>query len=63
MKFNGKLVIKNGTDSSGLALKFSQILKRFGFEVTSIENAETKNYQSTVISNYDLAGSNTLNAT
>ena len=62
MKFNGKLVIKNGTDSPGLALKFSQILKRFGFEVTSIENAETKNYQSTVISNYDLAGSNTLNA-
>tara|TARA_B100000700_G_scaffold328052_1_gene444538 strand:- start:37 stop:1614 length:1578 start_codon:yes stop_codon:yes gene_type:complete len=62
MKFNGKLVVKNGTKIPGLALKFSQILKRYGFEVNSIENADSKNYVSTVISNYDLAGSNTLNA-
>ncbi|MBT5346981.1 LCP family protein [bacterium] len=62
MKFNGKLVVKNGTDVPGLAMKFSQILKRYGFDVNSIQNADSKNYVSTVISNYDLAGSNTLNA-
>jgi len=43
-------------------MKFSQILKRYGFDVNSIQNADSKNYVSTVISNYDLAGSNTLNA-
>ena len=62
MKFNGKLVVKNGTKSSGLASKFAKILNRFGFEVTSIENADSKNYLTSTISNYDLAGSNTLNA-
>lgn len=62
MKFNGKLVVKNGTKTANLASKFRQILNRYGFEVTSIENADNKNYQTSVISNYDLAGSNTLNA-
>jgi len=62
MHFNGKLVVKNGTKTQNLASNVASILNRYGIEVTSIENADSKNYLKTVIKNYDLAGSNTLNA-
>ncbi len=48
------LVIRNGTPEEGLALNTAAILQAFEFDVINISNADSKNYQSTVL--YDLSG-------
>lgn len=48
------LVIHNGTAEAGLALNTAAILKAFEFDVLSISNADSQNYQATVL--YDLSG-------
>lgn len=41
--------IENGTDVSGLAFRTSQLLEGQGFEVTSVANAENRDWDHTVI--------------
>lgn len=41
--------ILNGTDQSGLARKTAEILKSLGYEIYQYENAETFDYEKTVI--------------
>ncbi len=48
------LSIKNGTSRVGLAQSTAEILKTFEFKITSLSNAESKNYQKTVL--YDFTG-------
>lgn len=49
-----ELVIQNGTPEEGLAQSTAAILEAFEFDVVGISNAESQNYQSTVL--YDLSG-------
>ncbi|NQV89270.1 MAG: LCP family protein [Parcubacteria group bacterium] len=47
-----RVEIQNGTNMTGLAFRTSQLLDGQGFDVTSIGNAASRNYEHTVI--YDL---------
>lgn len=48
----GRVEIQNGTAIAGLAFQVSQMITQSGFEVTDVGNAQTRDYQHTVI--YDL---------
>lgn len=48
------LDIRNGTAFSGLAGKVAEVLKKEGFEIKNISNAESQNNEKTVI--YDFTG-------
>ncbi len=49
-----KIEIQNGTGVVGLAFQTSQMLSGTNFSVTSIRNADSQDYQTTII--YDLTG-------
>ena len=44
-----KIEIQNGTDVSGLAFRFSQLLSAQGYDVTEVDNAAKRNYDQTII--------------
>ena len=48
----GRVEIQNGTAIAGLAFRVSQMIIQSGFEIDSVGNAQTRDYQHTVI--YDL---------
>lgn len=48
-KENAKIAVLNGTETAGLATKKSEELKSFGYNIISIGDAPTKNYQNTVL--------------
>jgi len=48
-KEDAKIIILNGTETSGLATKTSKELKSFGYNITSIGDAPTKAYTTTVL--------------
>lgn len=52
---NATIAILNGTPTSGLATQKADELKSYGYNVIIIDDAPTKDYQSTVI--YDKSGS------
>ena len=51
---NSKIVILNGTNVNGLAFRKSEELKSYGYNVVKVDNAPTKNYNSSVV--VDLRG-------
>lgn len=55
-KENAKIVILNGTVMTGLATKKAEQLKSYGYNVTTVADAPTKNYTRTVL--VDLTGGN-----
>jgi polyisoprenyl-teichoic acid--peptidoglycan teichoic acid transferase len=48
-KENAQIVVLNGTTTGGLATQKANELKSFGYNVTSIADAPTKNYTKTVL--------------
>jgi polyisoprenyl-teichoic acid--peptidoglycan teichoic acid transferase len=51
---NAKIVVLNGTNVAGLATRKSDELKSYGYNVTKVDNAPTKNYNASII--VDLRG-------
>jgi polyisoprenyl-teichoic acid--peptidoglycan teichoic acid transferase len=43
------LEIQNGTTRNGLASRTAQIFKSYGYEIASLKNADSNNYENTVI--------------
>lgn len=46
---NAEVMVLNGTSTPGFAKKKADILKSFGYRVTTVDDAPTKDYQQTVI--------------
>lgn len=46
---NAKIVVLNGTNVNGLASNKSEELKSYGYNITKVDNAPTKNYNNSVI--------------
>lgn len=53
-KENARLVVLNGTNNAGLATNKAAVLKSFGYNVTKVGDAPTKNYPNTIV--VDLTG-------
>ncbi len=54
IKENPQIEVQNGTTIEGLAKTFTDKMKRWGYEVNAISNADEATYEKTVI--YDLTG-------
>ncbi len=50
-KENASVIVLNGTETAGLATSKADELKSFGYSVTQVDNAPTKNYPKTIIVN------------
>ncbi len=48
-KEHANIIVLNGTNMGGLAAKQADILKSYGYNVTKVDDAPSKNYQNTVI--------------
>jgi hypothetical protein len=48
-KENANIAVFNGSNISGLAGKRATELKSFGYNITTVDNAPTKNYTQTVL--------------
>lgn len=48
-KENARVMVLNGTDVAGAATTAGDVLKSYGYNVTSVADAPTKNYEKTVI--------------
>jgi hypothetical protein len=51
---NASVMVLNGTNTAGLATKKGEELKSYGYNITDVNNAPTKNYAKTVV--VDLRG-------
>ena len=54
MSYHGKIIIRNGTDIPGFARKVAAHLKRLGFEIADIQNAESNQVSESRIDYYNL---------
>lgn len=62
MSYHGKIVVKNGTDIPGFARKVASHLKRLGFEIEEITNAESNQVEKSRIDYYNLTQQKVLDA-
>ena len=62
MLYHGKIIVKNGTDIPGYARKVAAHLKKLGFEIAEITNADSTNIEESELLYYNLTQQKTLDA-